>query len=1190
MDSIVSSAMEAICSRGPGGIAVEDLWPRLDDPIASAGLDLCEGVKAAIWGRLIGVPGLRFHGRDGRVLAPGNPSVRSVEGAGVLRIIADEHLRDSFLGIYDLKASDAEISAIQRRTLERLAIAGTDGITQSELAKEFNVKGNSIFYFLRQLECKQLITRQSTIIRTKEVGAEGDNDTRNSSIVNTNLLHLHRYSKHLNLNSQQRLEIIRPDASENNDNAGESPLTGGCDSGYCAKEEVLVKDYLPAMKAVCDKLEEAGKKICNRLKEARLVEEFSAEVDKKVVRCLRLLKSFDPKDFQPKALVRGSDEIDAEQLIKRGKRGQIYDQLVELPIEHQIYDLIDAEGHKGLTYSEVCSTALGALREQRILERLQEQKFVLVAELCKWLEGLEKDTTTKMAKKTLTHMLEKLKQQQLCKCVQVSVPVVTNCGRSRTTVVVLHPSVGSLSSELLAQIHERLRNFDAQGRQGLARSVNHPVSVLTDVKRPVNHHRVLDSQIVTEAMRANGFVPAKMIRAKLLHIFLWDYLNNLPDWHDALSSGKHSYDPKNPNSTCKLFSLDDSVNAMPLELFLQVVGYAQQSEFLVENCRSRLTLGELPSQEYRRLMDAQAKGRLALVVRVLRRLKLIQLVTGGDEGETNLVSHAVLADAMELKPCIEEPVSRGLPSSIISSFDLRPRIRHDFILSNRDAVDAYWKTLEYCYAAADPTTASHAFPGSSVLLKRMENYDSKKKISFEQCVKISRDLNLTLEQVLRVSHDKKRSRLRRQLVIQYAKYRAVLGAKFHRVDWASLADLPAPPDTCRRRMAASSRRLPEKFLKFLDGRGISPNEQVRKSPVAATAVELLKLVFLNTSTAPEVPRLLAETLQRFSECELLVAFNYLREKNFMVIGQGSHPFVLSQKFWQSASSSPFPVDTGKRATSFSSWLQKQEQYLQEDGVSLYADLHCGDIFHLFALLSSEEFSISPCMPLDGIGETEEQVTLKRKICREKNGYENEFKRPKTLCFREGDCPRREKGFPGLKVSLNREKISRPGTVKLSKDDDDSIWDAMVKYAETTALRLGQKQVSHLQPDLFKYVYAAINQAGEQGLSVEQIPQVMTIRGENLAETVIDALQVFGLIVKVNAFDCVHAIAAHHKSKYFLYSVSGHLRDRPILPWINGDGSMDTIMYKGLTRRIVGTVMQNPGISEVCLLSLSFPSD
>lgn len=35
--------------------------------------------------------------------------------------------------------------------------------------------------------------------------------------------------------------------------------------------------------------------------------------------------------------------------------GQINDQLVDLPIEHQIYDMIDAEGSKGLKITEVCS-------------------------------------------------------------------------------------------------------------------------------------------------------------------------------------------------------------------------------------------------------------------------------------------------------------------------------------------------------------------------------------------------------------------------------------------------------------------------------------------------------------------------------------------------------------------------------------------------------------------------------------------------------------------------------------------------------------------------------------------------------------------------------------------------------------------------------------------------------------------
>lgn len=38
------------------------------------------------------------------------------------------------------------------------------------------------------------------------------------------------------------------------------------------------------------------------------------------------------------------------------------------------------------------------------------------------------------------------------------------------------------------------------------------------------------------------------------------------------------------------------------------------------------------------------------------------------------------------------------------------------------------------------------------------------------------------------------------MVIQYVRHRAALGVKYHRIEWASLSDLPAPPRTCRRRM------------------------------------------------------------------------------------------------------------------------------------------------------------------------------------------------------------------------------------------------------------------------------------------------------------------------------------------------------------------------------------------------------
>lgn len=45
---------------------------------------------------------------------------------------------------------------------------------------------------------------------------------------------------------------------------------------------------------------------------------------------------------------------------------------------------------------------------------------------------------------------------------------------------------------------------------------------------------------------------------------------------------------------------------------------------------------------------------------------------------------------------------------------------------------------------------------------------------------------------------------------------------------------------------------------------------------------------------------------------------------------------------------------------------------------------------------------------------------------------------------------------------------------------------------------------------------------------------------------------------------------------------------PILPWINGDGTVNMPIYKGLSRRVLGTVMQNPGILEV-IFSFSFLS-
>ncbi|XP_074561147.1 uncharacterized protein LOC141817287 isoform X2 [Curcuma longa] len=1748
MDSILSVLVEEVCARAAAGIPVSELWPSLRPSISASGLPLGEAVKKAIWIRLLSHPGLRVEA-DGTALSSQDPFIQSFEGAERIgaRIVAEDHLRDTFLGIYDLKASSSEISKIQRAALERLAASRTKGVTQSELGKEFGIKGNNLFYIVRNLESQQLIVRQSTILRAKELGTKGEDAPTNTSVVSTNLLHLSRYAKNFNLNSQQKFEITRADILEATADIGGSSENFGYASGDFSND-VSIKDYLPAMQAICEKLEEACEKvlvvsdikkslgyrkkyghrewraILQRLKEAHLVEEIQAEVNDGVVICLRLLKKFHSSDFQPKRVMLSHDSFDKENATTGGKRAHITDQLVELPLEHCIYDMVDAEGQKGITMPEVCRrlgftskklhkrivsmrerfklcfqaeihektpiyrtwtfenfpqhssdsipskqevpedknvhllqstnlnsstcqltnsysseplildkkdcqsvgsvpsgldqdvqevncrveqqdgaselmlipcdpkpanvgtmlemyalcseeghclsstfskvestqrprcllpTLTNSRREERIVKKLKE-KIVLVTELHRWLEELEKGKHTKMCRKTLTCILNKLQKQGLCKCIKVSIPIVTNFNRHRVTEVVLHPSIENLSPELLEKIYHKQRDFDIQIRKHASSRLRNGIPVHKFASSTIKSKLELedDKPIVLEAMRANGFVTARMVRAKLLHKFLWSYVRNSPSWHDAANSNHRWYDMKCPQSTCHIFLLYEAVKVMPLELFLQVVGSPKEIENMVEHCRLGLRLSDIPFSEYKNLVDDDATTRLSRIINILIRMKLLRLVREGLNEEDN----PVLTYAMELKPYIEEPMTQTLTPSHVK-VDFRPRIRHDFVLLKLEAVDVYWETLEYCFAAANKEAACHAFPGSSVhevfqtrswtslrvmtaeqrmeLLNHLNTVDSKKKISFKDCIRIARELNLTVEQVLRFWYDKRQSRFYRysrslkstehekhidryncelfgskrkrcstdanenhlsdprdnenggnlaflscakrffwtdrldsQLVIQYARQRAILGTRFYRVDWRSLSNLPALPQTCGRRMvllnsnsnvrravmrlcnllgeryarylekarkekeplsqnfsrnhdSGSQQSLPQYFwdnsedpdvrtavdevlrykrlakfqnvkrlehkhgkewpdisptdatssciqklpesteheivsecdgnkslnhisrhqkvnvvstspnrsssrhsrgsiAKILNSRYIMMKRKVCESLAASNAVELLKLVFLNTSASAEAQSSLGVTLQLYSEHEIFAAFNFLKEKNFLVVGHGTRPFVLSKKFWHHASSSPFPVDSGKRSDEFSGWLDKHNKDLMEDGVSLGRDLQCGEFCCLFALVSSGEFSVSPCLPKEGIGEVDETLeqeklddlgNLKRKSDEADLRDFKVVKKPRLEMMIDNDYnSRREKGFPGIKVVITRKIISHAGTYMVPEEHknhersvsyninnqglscgtsgialsnsyqslksketvtDKFPWDSLISYAECLS---GQtNDMTKFSPEIFEAVHSALCKAGEEGLNMEEISEAINIEVRQYTEIIVDTLEVFQLVIKVNSYDNVRVLDSSYKCKYFLQSrgvqqaykkmpcckdsletheasrdnfpqrpdINNHSHEpseylsdghkvsfvdfpsetivldvekeyvksgitlpeentqvfdseskkniedgncstvpcRPILPWINGDGSINTIVLKGLTRRLLGTIMQNPGILE-----------
>lgn len=260
----------------------------------------------------------------------------------------------------------------------------------------------------------------------------------------------------------------------------------------------------------------------------------------------------------------------------------------------------------------------------------------------------------------------------------------------------------------------------------------------------------------------------------------------------------------------------------------------------------------------------------------------------------------------------------------------------------------------------------------------------------------------------------------------------------------------------------------------------------------------------------------------------------LTEESFLPwqIGGSNNQFGLSQHFLQSISSSVFPSDTGDRAAKFAIWLHEREKELIEEGIEVPSDLQCGEVFSLSALLSSGELSITPCLPNEGVGEAEDNRTAKNKFDDSEPDDGELSKKIKTTFA--GECEmtcRREKGFPGIKICLHRETISRSHAIDLERSDylsglnvgcgpshsditgyvreildsvttnhpaldaTESPWEAMTSYAEYLMSSCSYEvKTSFLRPHFFKALYSAIQKSGDNGLSMKEIRKVLNIKG------------------------------------------------------------------------------------------------
>jgi general transcription factor 3C polypeptide 1 len=123
------------------------------------------------------------------------------------------------------------------------------------------MKGNNFHFIVKSLESQRLIVKQSTIIKVKDHGADGADGSQSKQITNTNSLYLSRYAKDMNMNSHQRIEIIKPELLGSNEESNVDTSQEDGAFGVNFKNDISIHDYLPAMKAICDKLDQASGKV-----------------------------------------------------------------------------------------------------------------------------------------------------------------------------------------------------------------------------------------------------------------------------------------------------------------------------------------------------------------------------------------------------------------------------------------------------------------------------------------------------------------------------------------------------------------------------------------------------------------------------------------------------------------------------------------------------------------------------------------------------------------------------------------------------------------------------------------------------------------------------------------------------------------------------------------------------------------